>query len=453
MAQTNQQRPPSRAQLIKKQSDAFKALVINRKPEIQAALPSQWQSGEGLNRFVRVCLTAMGTQPKLFECTQASVLAAMMKSAQLGLEPDGTLGQAHMVPFKDQCQLIVGYRGYIELGRRTGLVSMVRAVVVHEGDEFYYTEGLEPTLHHVPAEVLALKAGKSPEKPGKPIAAYAVVKFKDGETQFKVLFEWQIEKIRKMSRGSDHEDSPWRNWTEEMWQKTAIRQVYKLVPLNANDEAQRALAQAQGVDGGMFGPHALREGEVIAEGMGVSEQAPAEPEPEPEPQSKADKFVTERQAQQHGGMPHEPVGIYQPQHPPLQGVAQAQPPAEEKPKPKRQRRSRKPKAEPKPEAKTGAAAESEDDETPILEPPPGTPLTAADADECSNCNEKAVCWDPALGQVICHSCGRTATTDYVKRAAEQAKAQVDAPPEPEDEKPLPRARRRPRTQQNLPGVK
>lgn len=56
--------------------------------EIEAALPSMVSS----ERFQRVALTAFSANPALQKCDPKSFIAAMMQSAQLGLE----IGRAHV---------------------------------------------------------------------------------------------------------------------------------------------------------------------------------------------------------------------------------------------------------------------------------------------------------------------------------------------------------------------
>ena len=45
-------------------------------------------------RFSRIVLSALSTNPKLAETTPQSFLGAMMTAAQLGVEPNTPLGQA-----------------------------------------------------------------------------------------------------------------------------------------------------------------------------------------------------------------------------------------------------------------------------------------------------------------------------------------------------------------------
>ena len=61
-------------------ADLIKAL----EPEIRKALPSVIST----ERFTRMALSALNNNPQLMECTQMSFLAALMNTAQLGLEPN-----------------------------------------------------------------------------------------------------------------------------------------------------------------------------------------------------------------------------------------------------------------------------------------------------------------------------------------------------------------------------
>lgn len=64
-------------------------------PEIQRALPKHMDA----DRIARIALTAVRTTPKLLDCDQFSFLAALMQSAQLGLELNTGLGQAYLIPY------------------------------------------------------------------------------------------------------------------------------------------------------------------------------------------------------------------------------------------------------------------------------------------------------------------------------------------------------------------
>ncbi|EKF2878464.1 recombinase RecT, partial [Escherichia coli] len=84
----------------------------------------------------------------------------IVQCSQLGLEPGSALGHAYLLPFgnkneksgKKNVQLIIGYRGMIDLARRSGQIASLSARVVREGDEFNFEFGLDEKLIHRPGE-------------------------------------------------------------------------------------------------------------------------------------------------------------------------------------------------------------------------------------------------------------------------------------------------------------
>src|SRR5262249_27161008 len=148
-----------------------------------------------------------------------SLLGAIMQSAQLGLEPDGLLGHAYLVPYGKTCQLLVGYKGMLQLTRRSGQISTIQAHVVHAEDTFEFWFGLDPKLKHVPSDK---------ENPGALIAVYAVAKMKDASIQFDVMRKREVDAIRARSRASN--EGPWVTDYEEMAKKTVLRRLCKMLP-------------------------------------------------------------------------------------------------------------------------------------------------------------------------------------------------------------------------------
>lgn len=205
-------------------------LLAKNKGAIGMSLPSSMNA----DRFSRLLLTAANTNPDLFRCTPMSFLAAGVAAAQLGLEPNDARGLAYLIPFdknwKDDkgnwqtekvVNLIIGYRGMMDLARRSGMVTSIRATAVYEGDQFTYSLGLDPTLQHVP--------GDHDEDPAKLTHVYAVAKI-GGDPQFVVLTRRQIDKTKASSQGANSTYSPWNKYYAEMACKTAIRRLCKMLP-------------------------------------------------------------------------------------------------------------------------------------------------------------------------------------------------------------------------------
>jgi recombination protein RecT len=205
---------------------AIAKIVETNHHAIALSLPS----GMNPDRFGRLLLTAANTNPDLFKCDPRSFLAAGVAAAQLGLEPNDARGLAYLIPFGNKVQLVIGYRGYIDLARRSGHVSSLYAFPVFEGDLFTYTLGLDPTLEHVPAE-------DSDEDPAKLTHVYAVAKIGD-DKQFTVLTRKQVDKARQRSKTGGSSSSPWSTDYVAMACKTAVRRLAKYLPLSV--EAARA---------------------------------------------------------------------------------------------------------------------------------------------------------------------------------------------------------------------
>ena len=147
--------------------------------EIEAALPSMVSS----ERFQRVALTAFSSNPKLQKCSPKSFIAAMMQSAQLGLEPNTPLGQSYLIPYENKktgettCEFQVGYKGLLELAQRSGKIKTIYAHEVRENDEFDIDYGLNQALKHKPL----LKGDR-----GAIIGYYAVYHTTDDGYSFKI---------------------------------------------------------------------------------------------------------------------------------------------------------------------------------------------------------------------------------------------------------------------------
>lgn len=210
-------------------------LLDKNKGAIGMSLPRSMDA----DRFSRLLLTACNTNPELLKCDPMSFLAAGVAAAQLGLEPNDARGLAYLLPFNDKrrgkiVQLIIGYRGMMDLARRSGMVTSIRAVPVFEGDTFTYQLGLDPTLEHIP--------GDHDENPATLTHVYAVAKIA-GDPQFVVLTRRQIDKTKNASMGSSSSYSPWNTHYVEMACKTAIRRLCKWLPQTV--EVSQALTQEE----------------------------------------------------------------------------------------------------------------------------------------------------------------------------------------------------------------
>jgi len=230
----------------------------------------------------------MRRTPKLALCDPATLLGAMMLSAQTGLEPGGPLGQAFLIPRWNkhtkctEAQFQIGYRGLVQLAARSG-VSLVAHTVRNE-DTFDWQYGTDEYLHHRPvigSEQIA-------------VAWYAVGKFADGRVPLFVVIDRNVTEAAKAA-GSAGNKGPWASHYNAMAEKTAAIRLSKWLPLTTD------VAYAVAADGAVVrGPDVTVEAAAEAVPEDEPEQIEAgEPEPENEPAEAASP------APEHGGTTNE----------------------------------------------------------------------------------------------------------------------------------------------------
>lgn len=209
----------------------FKQVLASQWGRIQEVLPKTMSA----ERFFQLAVSAYNSEPKLAECSVVSVLSCVMKCAALGMEPSAVdgLGRAYILPFFNrktggtEATFILGYKGMLDLARRSGELKSISARAVYEGDEFSYSYGLSEDLHHVPmhqSDTLTY--------------AYCVAHFKDGGHYFNVLSRKDIEAARKASKAGN--SGPWVTNYDAMAIKTAVRRAFPYLPVSV--VAQEAAA-------------------------------------------------------------------------------------------------------------------------------------------------------------------------------------------------------------------
>lgn len=196
------------------------SMLQKRMAEIEKLVPKHMTAP----RLLRIAVNCVAKTPTLQQCSPTSLLQCVLVAAELGLEPGGALGHLYLVPFNGAATPIVGYRGLIELARRSGEISSIRAVAVHERDKFRYSEGIEQTVEHEP-----MLDGS----PGELKLAYCVIKLRDGGVVVELMTRAQIDSIKAISKTASRADSPWKLHYDEMAKKTVARRALKWAPLSS----------------------------------------------------------------------------------------------------------------------------------------------------------------------------------------------------------------------------
>jgi recombination protein RecT len=228
------------------QSNSKKALLVENKKKVgnlldkmKSQLALCLPKHLSVDRVCRIAMTEFSKTPLLQECEPMSFVAAVMVASQLGLEI-GIMGSAYLVPFRNtkkgivECNLIPGYRGLLELARRSGNIISISAEIVYQNDIFSFEKGLEDKLVHKPTLV----------NRGEMIAVYAVAKLKDGGHQFLVMSKEEIDEVKNKSKSSS---GPWQSDYNAMAQKTAVRRLFKWLPSSIEMQKIAVLDEASEV--------------------------------------------------------------------------------------------------------------------------------------------------------------------------------------------------------------
>jgi len=245
---------------------------------LEALLPKHFDS----ERMLKLALGALRTTPKLAGASLSSLLGSVVTCAQLGLEPNTPLGHAYLLPFdkrekrdgqwvtvETQVQVIIGYKGMLDLARRSGQIVSIAAHEVCEGDDFRFAYGLEEELVHRPAM----------KDRGAVIGFYAVAKLQGGGYSFEFMSTDEVNHIRdkaaeknrakKDNQGRPIITGPWLDNYVEMGRKTVLRRLFKYLPISIE-----SLAFASAIDGNAVAAAAPLE-EVVFD-VGQQQEGPAD---------------------------------------------------------------------------------------------------------------------------------------------------------------------------------
>lgn len=221
-----------------------------RKADYKLALPSHIKP-EDLQRTV---VMAAQQNPKLLEADRRTLLLSCMKAAQDGLLPDGR--EAALVPFSSRRKNHQGrwesYTDVVYMPMVYGLrkkimqsdeISTMTVGVVYraeyESGRFLYELGIEPPIRHKPDLTLS----DEDIADANIIAAYSLVKFKDGSYSGEVMRRAEIDKIRELSQTGATKDrdgnpreskGPWADHFAEMAKKTVMRRHAKVLPMSGD---------------------------------------------------------------------------------------------------------------------------------------------------------------------------------------------------------------------------
>lgn len=209
-------------------------------------IPAFFSNAKKLSHFCRTAYVEILKEPKILNCTPQSFEIALEQAASLRLEIGGGLQQCWLIPFWSKkenayiCQLIKGYRAWILLVLRNsgGLVSYMNAEVVREKDDFKYQKGTDAFIHHIPSEE------------DSPLwKVYSIATMRDGAKFPRIFSKKQVMAAKAVSIGASSPSSPWNGpFEQEQWQKTAILNHAKFLPISSPELSIAFSTEYEGYD-------------------------------------------------------------------------------------------------------------------------------------------------------------------------------------------------------------
>lgn len=177
-------------------------------------------------RLARIVQTEVKRNPKLLACNHVSLFSCIMESFRNDLEIGGAMSHAYLIPYGKEVTFQVGYRGWIEMARRSGQVKSLNAYPIYDNEvktgKFKMNYG-ENTVLHEP--ILFEEAGAC-------VGWWAKAVLDNGEEviHFMSIKDIMKRKAKAMSKNI------WNDWELEMQRKTILKAICKMLPLSIKDQ-------------------------------------------------------------------------------------------------------------------------------------------------------------------------------------------------------------------------
>jgi recombination protein RecT len=222
---------------------------LNPKKQLQSLLSRSWDRIAAVmpremnpQRLYQMYVSTINREPQLANCDVESVLSCFMRCTSLGLEPSNVngLGMVYILPYGNknkasglkEAQLIIGYKGMIELARRSGNLKSIHAQAVYKGDEYEHWED-ESGQH------FKFRGNSDADHLKQHLTdVYVNAQLMNGGFVFETMTRAEVEQVKRRSASGDR--GPWGTDYEAMALKTVIRRSFKYLPVSI--EAKDAAA-------------------------------------------------------------------------------------------------------------------------------------------------------------------------------------------------------------------
>lgn len=226
--------------------------------ELAKFLPSP----KDVARFMSCALNQLADKKvgyKLGKCTPTSFYNCIIKSARVGISPDGV--NAYLIPYGDECTLQFSYRGLCDMAIRNGIATKFVADIVRKNDVFKWSNG--ELVEHTPLSW-------DEEERGDIVGVWVRAFLPDGTTLDERMSKSEVEKIRAKSQNPN---GVWSEWYEEMMKKSCVKRMFKR--MRNTPEMAEVIAE----DNKEFGEEiAIKRSTTVTAADLLGGEAPVEPE-------------------------------------------------------------------------------------------------------------------------------------------------------------------------------
>jgi recombination protein RecT len=192
--------------------------------------------GKKASGFISSILSLRNSKPQLKAADPMSIISAAAIAATLDLPINPNLGFAHIVPYGDQAQFQMGYKGFVQLAIRTGVYQTMNVAELFEGELIKYNRITGETT-----------IDESKRISNKVVAYVAYFKLTTGFEKYLLMTTEQVTAhAKRYSKSFNSKGAPWQNDFDAMAKKTVLKLLLSKYGV-LSVEMQKAVTYDQGV--------------------------------------------------------------------------------------------------------------------------------------------------------------------------------------------------------------
>ena len=224
-----------------KQKDAISALLN------QDAVRARFEQvlGKKAAGFMSSIISAVNSNNELKKADPMTVVSAAAVAASLDLPINPSLGFAHIVPYGGNAQFQMGWRGFVQLGMRSGQYKTINVAPVHEGELI----DSNPFTGEMQFDYKKRTSDKI-------IGYVAYFRLMNGFEKYLYMTEDQVTAHgKKYSKSFSNNNSMWQKDAEPMKLKTVLKMLlskFGILSIEMQNAVQYDQATIKTIDGGAY---------------------------------------------------------------------------------------------------------------------------------------------------------------------------------------------------------